>query len=103
LPQCSTADSAYLDEFFTWKFKFELNDGCLLTSNGGFGVITVQRDLPQIDFRKTDPWEYPDRSPHLHLHPHCQETCTWKKFGRQMRQKYFAYLMIPNGHEYGAR
>jgi len=29
LPQCSATNSAYLDEFFTWKFKFELNDGCL--------------------------------------------------------------------------
>ena len=56
LPQCSTADSAYPDEFsLTWKFKFELNDGCLVTSNGRFGVISVQRDLLELIFAKSIP------------------------------------------------
>jgi hypothetical protein len=67
---------------------------------GRFGVISVQRDLLQLFFAKSIPGNI--RMDNLHLHLHLP-ACTSKKRGLQMRQKSFAYLMIPNGHGYGAR
>lgn len=60
------------------EIKFELNDGCLgmipvvvlVTSYGGFGIISVQRDLLELMFIKSIPENFVafDKPTFCHVH-----------------------------------